>query len=131
MVIDTSALIAIITGEPERERLLSAILQDARPVMSAAAYVEAGVVLDRRRSPVLSRQLDQLITVLGITVGALTPAQARLARSAYRDFGRGTGHPAGLNFGDCMSYALASESTEPLLFKGDDFGHTDVRIARW
>lgn len=131
MVIDTSAVIAIITGEPERERLMDAILAADRPVMSAATYVEAGVVLDRRHSPVLSRQLDQLLSRLGISLEPFTASQATIARAAYRDFGRGSGHPSQLNFGDCLSYALASERAAPLLFKGDDFTATDISAATW
>lgn len=97
--------------------------------MSAATYVELGLVVDGRHDPVLSRGLDDLLGDLGINVVDLTVTQARIARDAQRDFGRGSGHPAKLNYGDCFSYALAKDTGEPLLWKGDDFGHTDVRCA--
>jgi len=86
-------------------------------------------VVDRLREPVLSRLLDTLLTELRVEIVPVDLDQARTARGAYRDFGKGSGHPAGLNFGDCFSYALARETDEPLLFVGDDFGHTDVRLA--
>jgi ribonuclease VapC len=98
-------------------------------VISAATYVELSIVVDSRHDPVVSRSLDDLLTSLGIEVADLTADQARIARSAHRDFGRGSGHPARLNLGDCFSYALAKQIDEPLLWKGDDFGHTDVRRA--
>ena len=94
--------------------------------MSAATFVEACIVVDANRDPVLSRRLDDLLRVAGVVVEPVTREQADIARAAYRDFGRGSGHPAGLNFGDCFSYALARVTAEPLLFKGDDFSHTDV-----
>ncbi|MBM7786104.1 type II toxin-antitoxin system VapC family toxin [Tenggerimyces flavus] len=98
--------------------------------MSAANFLEAAIVIDRVGDPVLSRQLDALIDEASIEVEAVTKSQAHLARTAYRDFGKGSGHPAGLNFGDCFAYAWAKEAGEPLLFKGDDFVHTDVTPAR-
>ena len=98
--------------------------------MSAASYLELGIVIDRVGDPVLSRRLDDVLETLNITIAEVSAAQARLARAAYRDYGRGSGHRAGLNFGDCFSYALAADAKEPLLFKGDDFGHTDVCPAR-
>ena len=129
MIVDASAIAAIILDEPERSAFIRQILASSRAGMSAATYVEIGVVVDGRRDPVLSRQVDLLVEELGVQVVDLTVAQARIARAAYRDFGRGTGHPAGLNLGDCYSYALAVDRGEPLLFKGDDFIHTDVRVA--
>ena len=78
------------------------------------------------RDPVASRQFDELIGVARIAIASVTEQQARIARDAYRDFGKGSGHPAGLNFGDCFAYALAKDTGEPLLFKGRDFTHTDV-----
>jgi ribonuclease VapC len=95
--------------------------------MSAASYLEAGIVADGSRNPVLSRQLDAVISDAIISIEPVTERQARIARDAYRDFGKGSGHPAGLNFGDCFAYALAKDRGEPLLFKGDDFSRTDVR----
>lgn len=129
MIVDSSALAAIILGEPERSAFVREIRAAPRAPMSAATYVEIGVVVDGRRDPVLSRQVDLLMEELGVDVVDLTVAQARIAREAYRDFGRGSGHPAGLNLGDCYSYALAIDRDEPLLYKGDDFIHTDVRSA--
>lgn len=89
------------------------------------SYVEAAVVVDSNRNPVLSRRLDDLLRDVEISVEPVTLNQARIAREAYRDFGKGW-HRAGLNFGDCFAYALAKVTGEPLLFKGDDFCHTDV-----
>ena len=129
MILETSALVAILAGEPQRERLLAALTGAERIRMSAASYLEAAVVVDRLREPVLSRLLDTLLTELRVEIVPVDLDQARTARGAYRDFGKGSGHPAGLNFGDCFSYALARETDEPLLFVGDDFGHTDVRLA--
>ena len=129
MIIDTSALLAVLFAEPEREAILEAMMTASDLRISAATYVEAGVVVDGRKEPVLSRDLDDLVATLSIAIAPLTEDQARIARQAYRDFGRGSGHPARLNYEDCMSYALAKDSREPLLWKGDDFGHTDVRRA--
>jgi ribonuclease VapC len=129
MIIDTSALAAIVFREADRDSYRQAIIQAPRRVISAATYVELSIVVDSRHDPVVSRSLDDLLTSLGIEVADLTADQARIARSAHRDFGRGSGHPARLNLGDCFSYALAKQIDEPLLWKGDDFGHTDVRRA--
>lgn len=126
MIIDTSALVAIITGEPERAAFLDAIRSADEVAISAATYLELGAVVDSRLDPVASRLVDDLVTALRIEVLPLTAEQAGIGRAAYRDFGRGSGHPAKLNLGDCFSYALARQSDRPLLFKGDDFGHTDV-----
>ena len=97
--------------------------------ISAANYLEAAIVVDANRNPLLSRRLDDLIVQTEILAEPVTLEQANIARAAYRDFGKGSGHPAGLNFGDCFAYALAKSMREPLLFKGDDFSHTDVAIA--
>lgn len=96
--------------------------------LSAANYLEAGIVIDRNRSPELSARLDALIRELAITVVPISPDQAAIGRAAYREFGKGN-HPARLNFGDCFAYALAKSTGEPLLFKGDDFIHTDITPA--
>ena len=96
--------------------------------MSAVSYVEAAVVVDSNRNPILSRRLDDLLRDAGIAIEPVTLNQARIAREAYRDFGKGR-HRAGLNFGDCFAYALAKEKNMPLLFKGDDFRHTDIEVA--
>lgn len=130
MIIDTSAIVAILEEEPEAEDLLEALHSSSSLTMSAATYVECGIVLDGRGDAVLSRRLDELLRELDVTIAPVTPRLAALARAAYRDFGRGSGHAAGLNFGDVFAYALAIETGEPLLFKGDDFGHTDVHPTR-
>lgn len=129
MIIDTSVLIAILRKEPERDVFIAAIKGAAERRLSAASFLEAGIVLDGSRDPVLSRKLDDLLADASITIEPVTEAQARIAREAHRDFGRGSGHPAKLNFGDCFAYALAKDKGEPLLFKGDDFAKTDVETA--
>jgi ribonuclease VapC len=130
MIIDTSALVAILRDEPEAQRCALAIESHSIRRMSAANFVEAAVVIDASRDPIASRRFDELMKEAGISIEPLTEAQARLAREAYRDFGKGSGHPAKLNFGDCFAYALAKATGEPLLFKGDDFSHTDIVPAR-
>ena len=130
MIIDTSAVIAILRGEAEAERFSLALEQASSPKrMSAATYLEASLVIDASGDPVLSRNLDRLIEIAQIAIEPFTLDQARLARQAYRDFGKGSGHPAQLNFGDCFAYALARTRNAPLLFKGSDFGHTDIASA--
>ena len=130
MIVDTSAVIAILREEQDAYRFLRAIAVSTEPKrMSAANYLEAGIVVDANRNPLLSRRLDDLIVQTEIEIEAVTPQQADIARAAYRDFGKGSGHPARLNFGDCFAYALAKSMREPLLFKGDDFSYTDVAIA--
>ena len=130
MIVDTSAVIAILKEERDAARFLRAIAVSTEPKrMSAGNYLEAGIVVDANRNPLLSRRLDDLIVQTEIEVEAVTPQQADIARAAYRDFGRGSGHPAQLNFGDCFAYALAKSAREPLLFKGDGFSRTDVAVA--
>ncbi|WP_404373581.1 type II toxin-antitoxin system VapC family toxin [Kytococcus sedentarius] len=129
MIVDSSAIVAILLAEPERQVLLEAIQQAPEVAMTAASYLEVGMVVDGRGNPVLSRQYDALLDALGIEVVDTTAEQARVARAAHRDFGRGSGHPARLNFGDCLSYAAAVQGGVPLLFKGDGFAHTDVTPA--
>lgn len=126
MIIDTSAVFAILRAEPDAATFASAIEQATVRRLSAASFVEAAAVIDGSRDPVASRKLDDLLAEAEISIVPVTATQAHLARDAYRDFGRGSGHPARLNFGDCFAYALAKESGEPLLFKGDDFTHTDI-----
>lgn len=128
MIVDTSAIVAILRAEPDAEDYIDALAHAAAPQMSAATYVEAAVVVDANRDPVLSGRFDDLVA--DIEVVPMTRELAHMARRAYRDFGKGSGHPARLNLGDCFSYALARGSGEPLLYKGDDFGHTDVASAR-
>jgi ribonuclease VapC len=128
VIVDTSVIIAILKDEQDAAAI-GAILSRSRDCrMSAVSYVEAGVVVDGNQNPVLSRRLDDLLRDVEISIEPVTLSQARLAREAYRDFGKGR-HRAGLNFGDCFAYALAKSLNEPLLFKGDDFRHTDIQRA--
>jgi ribonuclease VapC len=129
MIIDSSALIAILRAEPEALAFAQAIAAAKTRRISAVNYVEAAAVIDSADDAVASRQLDELLQEAGVVIEPVTVEQARLARAAYRDFGRGRGHRAKLNFGDCFSYALAKSFREPLLYKGNDFAHTDVRSA--
>jgi ribonuclease VapC len=129
VIVDTSAIIAILTEEDDAAAYARAIAGADVRRLSAASYLECGNVLDSRRDPIISRGLDELIQEAEFVIEPVTERQARLARQAYADFGKGSGHPAGLNFGDCLSYALALDLREPLLWKGDDFGHTGVRSA--
>jgi len=129
MIVDSSALIAILVNEEDGDAL-SRVLDGPEVVrMSAASYLETSIVIDRYRDAVLSAKLDDLILDADIAIEPVTAEQARIARQAYRDYGKGSGHPAKLNFGDCFSYALARDKREPCLFKGDDFIHTDLRSA--
>ena len=129
MIVDTSALIAILRDEPDAISYAKAIAKAAVRRLSAANYVETAAVIDASRDPIASRRFDDLLREARFVIEPVTEAQARIAREAYRDFGRGSGHPAGLNFGDCFAYALAKDVKEPLLFKGDDFTHTDIASA--
>jgi ribonuclease VapC len=129
VIVDSSAVVAILGGEPEAEACAEALLRAPVCRISAVNFVEAAIVLDRRRDPVVSRRFDELVQSAGLIIEPVTEAQAHLARAAHRDFGRGAGHPARLNLGDCFAYALARATGEPLLFKGDDFTHTDVKSA--
>jgi len=129
MILDTSAVIAILRDEPEAARFAEMIAGAEHPRISAVNYVEAAAVIDAGRDPVASRRFDDLLRAAAVTIEPVTRAQARIAREAYRDFGRGSGHPARLNFGDCFAYALAKALAEPILFKGDDFPHTDLTSA--
>lgn len=129
MILDTSALLAILRDEPGAMRYANALAEAAVRRLSAASYVEAAAVIDASRDPVASRRFDDLLREARVVIEPVTEVQARLAREAYRDFGRGSGHPARLNFGDCFTYALARATNEPLLFKGEDFTHTDVTPA--
>jgi len=129
VVIDPSAIIAMISGEPEVNDFLELCLTAETIRLSAAGYVEAAIMLDNRNPIAASVELDRLLELLSVSVVPVTPAQARIARQAHREYGRGSGHPARLNFGDCFSYALARDTAEPLLFKGTDFAQTDVVSA--
>ncbi len=129
MIVDTSAIVGILSLEPRAQACADAILQAQVSRLSAASLLEAAIVIDSNRDPILSRRLDEELDALGIVIEPVTVEQARIAREAYRDFGKGSGHPAQLNFGDCYAYALAKASGEPLLFIGDDFSHTDIAPA--
>jgi ribonuclease VapC len=125
MVVDTSALVAIFLLEPEAEQFAHAILEAPRAAISAANLLEAGIILDSRIGHQDSSELDEFIVNVGLEVEPVTLNQVRVARHAYRTYGRGN-HPAGLNFGDCFAYALAKTAGLPLLFKGGDFARTDI-----
>lgn len=129
MIVDSSALVAISQGEPGSAALVDALARAESVAISASTLLEARIVVDARRNPVVSSRFDDLLISHDIKVLPFTEDQSRIARQAYRDFGRGSGHPANLNYGDCFSYALASERREPLLYVGDDFSHTDIRSA--
>jgi ribonuclease VapC len=129
MIVDTSVVIAVLRGESDAAEIAVALERADICRMSAVTYVETAVVTDSNRNPVLSRRLDDLLHDSRIQVESVTPMQAEIARYAYRDFGKGR-HKAGLNLGDCFAYALAKAVGEPLLFKGDDFNHTDVEVAK-
>jgi ribonuclease VapC len=126
MIIDTSAIIAILRNEKEAAFCARAIAEANNRRVSAVNYVEAAVVIDASDDPIASRRFDEFVKTAQISVEAVTQTHAQVARNAYRDFGRGSGHPAKLNFGDCFAYALAKSMDEPLLFKGNDFIHTDI-----
>lgn len=129
MIVDASALLAVLRAEPDAAAFAAAIGNARQPRMSAANFVEAAVVIDAARSPIATRRFDEFIAKARLMIEPVTEAQARIAREAYRDFGKGSGHPARLNFGDCFAYALAKDMDEKLLFKGADFTHTDVAAA--
>jgi ribonuclease VapC len=126
MIVDTSALIAILRAEPEARAFAIAIADADRRRISAANYLEAAIVIDGSHDPIASRRFDDLLREAAIAIEPVTAEQAKVAREAYRDFGRGSGHAARLNFGDCFAYALAKTTGEPLLFKGDDFLHVGL-----
>ena len=130
MILDSSAIIAVLRGEPDADALSAAIESAEIRRVSAATYVESAIVIDSNRSALLSNLLDSFLGRSLINIEPVTVEQARLAREAYRDYGKGR-HRAGLNFGDCFAYALAKEKGEPLLFKGDDFRKTDVEVAEY
>jgi ribonuclease VapC len=129
MIVDSSALVAILLGEPETLSLAKTLNAAESISISAGTFVELSIVIDKRKNPALSNQIEEILERYGIYIEPVTADQARIARQAYRDFGKGSGHRANLNFGDCFAYALARAKHEPLLYKGDDFVHTDVRSA--
>jgi ribonuclease VapC len=127
MIVDTSALIALLRDEPQAGDFAIAIAEADRRRISAANYLEAAIVIDGSRDPIASRRFDDLVREAEIGIEPVTAEQAKIAREAYRDFGRGSGHAAQLNFGDCFAYALAKTSGEPLLSKGEDFLRAGIR----
>jgi len=129
MIIDSSALIAILRKEPERAAFEEAIRADSVRLVSAVTKLEAGMVAIGRRDVAGGRELEQLLSALGAIIVPFDEQQANIARDAFVRFGKGR-HRAGLNFGDCAAYALSIAEAEPLLFKGTDFGATDVEIVR-
>jgi ribonuclease VapC len=130
MIVDTSALIAILFEEPEGHLFDVAILNNADCRISSASYLEAAMVLLARKGADGVRSLDLLILRMGIGIVSFSESHARLARFAFERYGKGF-HPAKLNFGDCMAYALAKETGEELLFKGTGFAQTDIAVAKY
>ena len=128
MIVDTSALVVVLFDEPDSERYATAMAQAARCRMSAANFLEAALVVEGRAGISGAQELDIFIETAEIEIVPVSVEQARVARRAWREFGKGN-HPAGLNFGDCFAYALAKIAGEPILYKGDDFTLTDVESA--
>ena len=126
MVIDTSALIAILLGEQDAEALARAIARDPKRLISAFTGLETAIVIEAKKGEAGGRELDLLLHHAVIEIVSMNPDQCQIARLAWRTYGKGR-HTAGLNIGDCCSYALARYSGEPLLFKGDDFAKTDIQ----
>jgi ribonuclease VapC len=129
MVLDTSAVVALLLNEPEADDIEVSLDDDPVRLLSAASMVEAAIVVEARLGPQGGREFDLLLHKAAIEVVPVTADQAEIARDAWRRFGRGR-HGAGLNFGDCFAYALSVSSGEPLLFKGEDFAKTDIATVR-
>jgi ribonuclease VapC len=128
MIVDTSAVLAVLLGEGEAEAFMELLLKSDVCLMSAVSFVEASIVAEMYGGDGAVRQLDAFMRTAGIAIEPVNEEHALAARQAYSDYGKGR-HAAGLNFGDCFSYALAKVSGEPLLFKGSDFQKTDVAAA--
>lgn len=128
MIVDTSALAAILFGEPEAERYIGIIHRADHCLISVANFVELALVVESQLGLEAGRQCDVFFRRAGIVIEPVTVEQGHLARQAFLDFGKGR-HPAGLNFGDCFAYALAKFTGEALLFKGEDFAKTDIQAA--
>ncbi len=126
MIVDSSAIVAMLRTEPEAGAMVEALADVDKASISAANYFEASIVIDGERNPKASDNLDRLLKRFNIKILPVTEAHARIARQAYRDFGKGSGHKAQLNFGDCLAYALAMERGDALLYKGDDFAHAGL-----
>jgi ribonuclease VapC len=130
VIVDSSAVLAILFAENDASLYAQQIERASVCRISAANWLEAAIRIDFAGSPIAANAFDDLIRESGIRIEPVTAEHARTARAAYRAYGKGTGHSAGLNFGDCFSYALAKATGEPLLFKGDDFSKTDIEPAR-
>jgi ribonuclease VapC len=128
MILDSSSLIAILANEPDAELYVQAISRAPRCRISAGTFIELSIVMTCQFPMEVQQQCDALFRRVGVEIEPVTAEQAHLARQAFRDFGKGR-HPAGLNFGDCFAYALAKQTGEPLLFKGNDFSRTDIVSA--
>jgi ribonuclease VapC len=128
MILDTSALVAVLYEEPEADLFTRLIHGARRCLISVGNFLELSIVIESQLGADALRQCDMFLLRAGILVEPFTVEQVHIARQAFHDFGKGR-HPAGLNFGDCFAYALAKTTGEPLLFKGDDFRKTDVRAA--
>ena len=129
MIVDSSAVVAILRAEADAARYAEAIAAAHIRRISAANWLESAIVLSDPADPVTGRRFDEFVREAELRVEPVTARQAEIARNAYRDFGRGSGHPARLNFGDCFAYALAADTGEPILFRGADFGRTDLQSA--
>lgn len=128
MIVDASALLAILLLEPEAPRFAQALIDASAPQMSAVNFLEVAIRIDRENSVLATQKFDAFMALSRIGVQPISLVQTQIARLAYAEFGKGR-HPARLNFGDCFAYALAKESGQPLLFKGNDFAQTDLRPA--
>ena len=128
MILDTSALIAVLYGEPERAHFAQLIHDAESCRISVVSFVELSMVVETQLGPEAGHQVDMLLRRTGIIIEPVTVEHGYLARQAFLDYGKGR-HKAGLNFGDCFAYALARATAEPLLFKGNDFSQTDVKAA--
>jgi ribonuclease VapC len=129
IVVDASALLAILEGEPDAARYAEALADAEAALISAATLIEAGIVMVNRHGPKAARKLHALVQEAGIEVENVTPRHAQIAIDAFAIYGKGRQHKAGLNYGDCFVYALAKATGLPLLFKGNDFSHTDLLSA--
>lgn len=126
MIVGTSVLLAVVLGEEEKDVFLQALENNAHAKMSVASYLEAHLRILRDDSPVLKETLQNLVSSLSIELEPVTIEQINMAIDAFNRYGKGRGHPAQLNYGDCFTYALAKSYSKPLLFKGNDFSHTDL-----
>lgn len=128
MIVDTSAIMAILVDEPERRAFIAKMVDAGRCALSAGSWIELAAIQVRGNRD-YHAALDQLVGHFSLVIEPVSAQQALLGHEAYRTYGLGSGHPARLNFGDCFAYALARATGEPLLFKGDDFVHTDITAA--